>query len=191
MCIMHGNTYLVVAGSTRPNRRSPAVAEWVAAVARQVADAAFDVVDLRDLDLALDDEGGMPQAGGGYDSPATRAWSERVLAARGVVFVTPQYNWGYPAALKNAIDHLYVEWRAKPVLIVTYGGHGGDRCGAQLRQVMAAVEARPLRTMPALRLARAKIEANDGAVDPDRDFAGQRDKLRRALRKLVAQPAAG
>jgi NAD(P)H-dependent FMN reductase len=52
------------------------------------------------------------------------------------VIVTPQYNWGYPGPLKNALDHLYHEWNAKPVLLVTFGGHGGSKAAAQLEQVL-------------------------------------------------------
>lgn len=182
---MHGNLFLVVGGSVRPNRRSPTIAGWVARLGRAATGAAFEVVDLPDLGLGLDDEPGIPAAGGGYASAATQAWSERVAGARGVVFVTPQYNWGYPAALKNAIDHLYTEWKAKPALIVTYGGHGGGKCAAQLRIVLEAIGLTVAETMPALTLARARIEANDGAVEPDVDFAGQRGAVEAALQELM------
>ena len=46
-----------------------------------------------------------------------------------------QYNWGYPAALKNALDFLYKEWHNKPAGIISYGGHGGGKAAAQLQQV--------------------------------------------------------
>jgi NAD(P)H-dependent FMN reductase len=54
------------------------------------------------------------------------------------VFVSPQYNWGYPAPLKNAIDHLYKEWLGKPAVIVTYGGHGGDNVGVSCVRFLKA-----------------------------------------------------
>src|SRR5580658_5262594 len=135
MCAMHVIGYLVVAGSTRPMRRSPAIAEWVANLGAEESDTPFRVVDLRDLELGLDDEPGIP-AVHEYVCASTRRWSELVAGAAGVVLVSPQYNWGYPAALKNAIDHLYREWRGKPAVIVTYGGHGGGKCAAQLLQVV-------------------------------------------------------
>ena len=91
---------------------------------------AFRIVDLETLGLALDDEPAMP-ALGRYTRETTRAWSDLVTAAAGVVIVTPQYNWSVPAPLKNAIDHLYREWKGKPALLVTYGGHGGDKCEAE------------------------------------------------------------
>lgn len=183
---MHTNSYLVVAGSTRPARRSPVIANWVADLGGQLGDAPFKVADLRDLDLGLDDEPDIPAAGAPYASAATRRWSALVQAAKGVVIVTPQYNWGYPAPLKNAIDHLYREWRAKPVLIVTYGGHGGGRCGAQLREVLGGMKVALTDAMPTLTLAREAIEANDGKVDPHADFAIHRDALAAGLRELVA-----
>lgn len=132
----------------------------------------------------MDDEAAIP-AMGRYESPHSRAWSEKVAAADGIVFVTPQYNWGYPAALKNAIDHLYREWAGKPSLIVTYGGHGGGKCAAQLRQVLDGLDMRTVATMPGLVLPRERIEANDGTIDPEALFAGQADDVRRGLGELV------
>ena len=46
-----------------------------------------------------------------------------------------QYNWGYPAALKNALDYLYHEWKGKPAVIISYGTRGGGRAAAQLKEV--------------------------------------------------------
>ena len=70
-----------------------------------------------------------------YDSEAIRDWSRFVSSCSGFVVVTPQYNAGYPGELKNAIDHLYNEWLRKPVMIVTFGGHGGGKCATQLQTV--------------------------------------------------------
>jgi NAD(P)H-dependent FMN reductase len=185
MCVMHANSFLVIAGSTRPTRRSPVIANWVAMLGDELGDAPFKVVDLRDLGLGLDDEPDVPAAGAPYASAATRRWSELVQTAKGVVIVTPQYNWGYPAPLKNAIDHRYPEWRGKPLLIVTYGGHGGGRCGTQLREVLGGMKVALTDAMPTLTLAREAIEANDGMVDPKADFAAHRDELAAGLRELV------
>lgn len=182
---MTSDHFIVIAGSTRPTRRSPAIAAWVADLGEAATGASFQVVDLKDFPLAFDNEPGIP-AKDDYAHDHTRAWSQRVRAARGVVFVTPQYNGGYPAPLKNAIDHLYHEWRDKPALIVTYGGHGGGRCAAQLRDVLTGIGLRLVETMPALTLARERIVANDGAVDPDEDFATHRADVTSALAALTA-----
>ncbi|MEI9929658.1 MAG: NADPH-dependent FMN reductase [Rhizomicrobium sp.] len=120
----------------------------------------------------------------GYSHPHTHAWSIKIASAAAFVFVTPQYNWGYPAALKNALDHLYKEWSGKPAMIVSYGGHGGGRAAAQLRQVLEAVHMVPVSPMPALMLARDRIEANDGIVDPAQQFAAHDTELRQAFAAL-------
>jgi NAD(P)H-dependent FMN reductase len=75
----------------------------------------------------------------------THEWSEKVDAADAFVFVTPEYNHGYPASLKNAIDYLHHEWRYKPVGFVSYGGvAAGTRSVEQLQQVVTAVRLMPV-----------------------------------------------
>lgn len=146
----------------------------------------FELVDLRDWPLPMDDEPEIPAGGAPYANPLTQAWSRKVAGAQAIVFVSPQYNWGYPAPLKNALDHLFQEWAGKPALIITYGGHGGGRCAAQLRQVLEALRMKPVSTMPALMLPRARIEANAGEADPAVEFAGQVEELEAALAELAA-----
>jgi len=108
--------------------------------------------------------------------------------------VTPQYNWGYPAALKNALDHLYGEWAGKPAMIVSYGGHGGGRCAEQLAQVLQGLHMMALPTQPQLVLPRAMIEANTGTIDPGVDFAAHLPELKQGFAELttmLAAPKAG
>jgi hypothetical protein len=58
----------------------------------------------------------------------------------GLRVVTAEYNYGYPAALKNAIDFLHAEWRHKALGFVSYGGiAAGTRAVQQLRQVTSAL----------------------------------------------------
>ncbi len=99
---------LLIMGSVRAGRRAPAIAEWAAA--RCPASLACETIDLKDWHLPMDDEPEIP-ATAKYANVHTRAWSEKVAAADGIVIVTPQYNWGYPAPLKNALDHHYDEWK--------------------------------------------------------------------------------
>ena len=54
------------------------------------------------------------------------------------LLLSAQYNWGYPAALKNAIDYLYHEWKGKPAAIISYGTRGGGKAAEQLKQVCAS-----------------------------------------------------
>ena len=61
-------------------------------------------------------------------------FAQRIVKAEGVVVVTPEYNGGYPAALKNAVDLLYPEWKRKPVALATVssGAFGGSQVGTSL-----------------------------------------------------------
>ena len=82
----------------------------------------------------------------GHRAPEAETWSENVARADGYVIVTPEYNHGYPAVLKNALDHLYTEWTRKPVAFVGYGGlAGGVRSIEQLRQVVVELQMAPIR----------------------------------------------
>lgn len=171
-------------GSTRARRLCPAIAEWVAEIGRTEVRAEFEIVDLRDRVLPMDDEPGLP-ALGDYRAEHTIAWSRKVAEAHAIVFVAPQYNWGYPAPLKNALDHLYAEWAAKPAVIVTYGGHGGDKCARQLHQVLKGLKMRPVVTKPSLVLTHEVIKENTGAIDPAVAFAGHAKTVRKAYRELA------
>jgi NAD(P)H-dependent FMN reductase len=184
-CMIHTSKVLVIAGSVRPRRICPQIAAWVAQVGQESVPASFEVVDLREWPLPMDDEPDVP-ARGGYVCEHTRAWSGIISAAHAFVFVTPQYNWGYPAPLKNALDHLYKEWSGKPAMIVTYGGHGGDKCATQLRQVLDGLKLKPLATMPGFRLARERIEVNAGAIEPAREFADHLGVLQQAFTELAS-----
>jgi NAD(P)H-dependent FMN reductase len=180
--MIHANV-LIVMGSIRAGRRCPQIASWVISVARAASTLQYELVDLGDWPLPMDDEPGIP-ALGEYLQPHTQAWSRKIAAADAVVFVTPQYNWGYPAALKNAIDHAYGEWHDKPAAIITYGGHGGSKCAAQLRQVTEAVHMRPVATMPAITLTRAMIGGEP--MDLENAFEAEANLIRQAVRELSA-----
>ncbi len=179
-------TVLLIMGSTRAGRNCPRITEWVAGIGRSCTDLAYEIVDLADWPLPMNDEPGLPALGGPYGHTHTQAWSDKIKSADAVVFVTPQYNWGYPAVLKNAIDHLYHEWRDKPAAIVTYGGHGGTRCAKQLRRVAASVKMRVVVSAPALRLPDAVIRQN-APFAPEQAFSRYEPEVRRALIELADQ----
>lgn len=125
---------VLIVSSTRQGRLGPTIAEWVMGEARQREDLDVEVVDLAEamLPATLTDE----------PDESVQRFAATIDAADAFVIVVPEYNQGYPASLKQAIDWLYAEWAAKPVALVTYGGiSGGLRAGAQLRQVFAEVHA--------------------------------------------------
>src|SRR5436305_8905301 len=134
----------VVIGSTRPGRAGLPIAEWFADLARRHGGFEVEVVDLAEVALPLFDEPHHPRLRQ-YTKPHTKAWSAIIDRADAVVFVTPEYNYGYPAALKNAIDYLHEEWRDKPVGFVSYGGvAAGTRAVQQLKQVVTTLRMVPV-----------------------------------------------
>nr|WP_084440542.1 NAD(P)H-dependent oxidoreductase [Acetobacter nitrogenifigens] len=161
-------------GSVRSGRRCPEISEWIAAIGRAATGADVAIVDLRDWPLPMDGEPSIP-ALDDYTQAHSKAWSEKIANAAGYVFVAPQYNWGYPAALKNAIDHCYKEWRGKPLFVVTYGGHGGGKCGAQLLQVAEGLKMRAITPFVELHLSEEVIRG--GVLDIEREFGSRRDAV--------------
>lgn len=142
----------IIVGSTRPGRKSEAVAQWVYDIAKRRSDATFELVDLRDFNLPLLDEP-LPPALGQYSQPHTKAWAEKIAEFDAFVFVTPEYNHGIPGALKNAIDFLFREWHHKAAGFVSYGGHAnGSRAVEQLRLVLAEVHVAGVRAQVLLSL---------------------------------------
>ncbi len=135
---------MIVIASTRPGRGGWTVAQWFIQRAGEHGGFEVGVVDLAEFQLPLLDEPNHPRLRQ-YTKGHTREWSEKVRAADAFVFVTPEYNHGYPASLKNAIDFLHHEWRYKPVGFVSYGGvAAGTRSVEQLQQVVTAVKLFPL-----------------------------------------------
>lgn len=128
----------VITGSTRPGRNNEAVAHWVYELAHKRTDAEFELVDIKDYHLPLLDEP-VPASMGGYSQPHTKAWANKIGTFDAFVFVTPEYNHGTSAALKNAIDFLFREWNNKAAGFVGYGGAGGVRAVEHLRLVLANV----------------------------------------------------
>ena len=124
----------VLAGSTRPNRRARAVAEWVCADAHDDLDLVL--VDLAEVGPPMLAEP-TPAAFGGYTLERTKAWSELIAGFDAYVLVSPEYNHSTTAVLKNALDHLYAEWRNKAVGFVGYGTEGGVRAVEHLRLITA------------------------------------------------------
>lgn len=134
----------VILASTRPGRAGEPIAGWFAERAR--AHGAFDVelIDLAEVALPFFDEPAHPRLRR-YEHDHTKAWSARIDAADAFAFVTPEYNHGYPATLKNAIDFLHFEWQHKPVGFVSYGGvAAGTRAVQQLKQVVVTLKMLPL-----------------------------------------------
>jgi NAD(P)H-dependent FMN reductase len=126
----------IVTGSTRPGNHSRSVADWVLSFAKNRSDAEYSIVDIAEYGLPLLDEP-FPPAMVNYTHTHTKKWSATIASYDGFIFITPEYNHAYPAALKNALDFLFREWNHKAAGFVSYGSAGGARAVEQLRAVMA------------------------------------------------------
>jgi NAD(P)H-dependent FMN reductase len=138
---------LVILGSTRQGRYGDKPAYWVHGRLNEHADVEAELVDLRDWPLPLFDQPRSPArvTDGNYGHPLANQWAAKVAAADGFVITAAEYNHGYSAVLKNALDWLFREWSHKPVTFVGYGAVGGSRAIEQLRQVVVELEMAPIR----------------------------------------------
>jgi len=141
----------IIVGSTRPGRKAAAVAEWAYNILKSRQDAEFEIVDIEDYKLPLLDEP-MPPSRHQYSKPHTKIWSEKIASFDAFIFVTPEYNHGTSAALKNAIDYLFREWNNKAAGFVSYGSAGGARAVESLRLVMGEVKVADVRAQVMLSL---------------------------------------
>lgn len=134
----------VIVGSIRPGRAGQPIAEWFIDRARAHGGFDVEVADLAELRLPLMEEPNHPRLRR-YTGKHTLKWSEWIDASDAIVFVTPEYNYGYPATIKNAIDYLHHEWKDKPAGFVSYGGvAAGTRAVQQLKQVLTTLRMVPV-----------------------------------------------
>jgi NAD(P)H-dependent FMN reductase len=135
----------VVLGSTRQGRFGDKPAAWVARHLSARDGVDVDLVDLRAHPLPLFDGPPPARTLRNYPTDDVARLARRIDAADGFVLLTPEYNHGYSAVLKNAMDHTFVEWQRKPVAFVGWGNVGGARAVEQLRLVTVEFEMAPLR----------------------------------------------
>lgn len=135
----------IIVASTRPGRAGLPVAQWIEAEARTHSGfGEIDLIDLAEVGLPFMDEPEHPRLGR-YTHRHTRDWSARVAAVDAFVFVMPEYNYGFTAPLKNAIDYLHREWQYKPVGLASYGGiAAGTRAAQMIKQVVTTLKMTPL-----------------------------------------------
>jgi NAD(P)H-dependent FMN reductase len=134
----------IIIGSTRQGRFGDKPAKWIHGLAEQRSDLRFELIDLRDHALPFFDEPASP-AWAPVQNEAARQWGAKLATLDGLIVVTPEYNHGPSAVLKNALDYAYKEFVRKPVAFVGYGGVGAARAVEQLRLVAAELQMAPVR----------------------------------------------
>ncbi len=123
----------IIISTVRPGRKGPIIADWIAGVARQNENFNVEVLDLKELALPLMDEAAHPRFQK-YEHEHTKNWAAKINEADAFIFVTAEYDYNYPAPLRNALEYLYHEWSYKPAGIVSYGGiSAGTRAANSLK----------------------------------------------------------
>lgn len=195
----------LIISSIRQPRINPQIAQFVLQIIQNslqtsslAAQPSFKTIDLAQWNLPMTGEPGIPvriKDPSEYKHESTRAWSREIASHDAIIFVSPQYNWGYPAALKNAIDHLFNEWTGKPAMIVTYGGHGGGQCAEQLATVLKGLRMMATASHVELTYPDAKFTAEkafpggDLGLDASSDqsvWAEEREKIVSVFGELMA-----
>jgi NAD(P)H-dependent FMN reductase len=135
----------IIIGSTRPNRFSEKPAHYLFEELKKREDTQAELIDLRHWPLPFYDEPIPPSANkGNYVNPLGKQWADKIGEADGYIMIVPEYNHGYPAVIKNALDWVYPEWNKKPVGFVSYGSALGARVIEQMRQVVIELKMVPL-----------------------------------------------
>ena len=172
----------IILGSTRPGRFGEQVAHWVLEQSKGRDDAEFEFVDLKDYDLDLLNEPTVPGAAKRqYENAKTVRWGAKIDEFDGYVFVTPEYNHGVPAALKNAYDVLYPEWLHKGAALVSYGVDGGVRAVEQWRTILANAQMHVVRGQVSFN---TMIEVEKGE---DGDLLAPAERRAKEIRNVLAQ----
>ena len=156
----------VITVSTREARLGPVVAGWFLERARAHAKFEVEAVDLAIVNLPMFDEPKHPRFKD-YQHEHTKAWSAVVSRADAFVFVTPEYNYGAPPSIINAIDYLNQEWSYKPVGIASYGGvSGGTRSAQMIKQIVTSVRMMPIPEAVSIPFFAQYVDKETGAYDP-------------------------
>lgn len=132
----------VIIGSTREGRFGEKPANWIVRHLRERNGVETRLLDLRDFPMPFFDQSVPPAMPGRapYLNEAVQQWTAEIAQADGFVFVTPEYNYGPAAVLKNAIDWVHPEWKRKAAAFVSYGGAAGVRSVQQLREIAVALQ---------------------------------------------------
>lgn len=134
----------IIIASTRPGRKGPVMAAWIHDLAKNSPAFEVTLLDLAIINLPFFDEANHPRLKK-YEHEHTKNWSILIDNADAFIIVTPEYNYGFPATIKNAIDFLFHEWAYKPVGFVSYGGIGGGTRSVQmLKEVITTLKMMPL-----------------------------------------------
>ena len=161
------NVISVIIGSTREGRFSEKPARWMLEHLKKRGGVEARLLDLRDFPMPFFDQPLPPAMPGRapYQHDVVSRWTAEIAAADGFIFVTPEYNYGPSAVLKNAIDWVYPEWNRKAAAFVSYGSAMGARGVQQLRETAIELQMAPIRSSVHIPVATLWAHFQGGDVD--------------------------
>jgi NAD(P)H-dependent FMN reductase len=159
----------VIVGSTRQGRFSEKPAQWILQHLKKREGVDARLLDLRDFPMPFFDQPVPPAAPGRapYENEVVKKWTAAIAESDGFVFVTPEYNYGPAAVLKNAIDWVYPEWNRKAAGFVSYGSAMGARSVQQLRETAIELQLAPVRSSVHIPVATLRAHYRGGDVDAE------------------------
>jgi NAD(P)H-dependent FMN reductase len=138
----------VIVGSTREGRFSEKPARWILRHLKKRDGVKAQLLDLREYPMPFFDQPVTPAMPGrsAFPNEVVQRWTAVIGRSDGFIFVTPEYNYGPSAVLKNALDWVYPEWHRKAACFVSYGSAGGVRSVQQLRETAIELQLAPIRS---------------------------------------------
>lgn len=181
---MSKTIHLLVA-STREGRIGPSIAKWVQSQIEEKFDAKVEVIDLYDEKLPFFSNEIAPMARPD-DTEHGQAWAKKINSVDRMIIITPEYNRGVPAALKNALDYLYEEWHNLPVAVVSYGFiDGGARAAAHLKDTLGWLKANQIQSDLNIAISKEMLNEKRQLSDVNQLSENYADKLEKVVTELL------
>ena len=175
----------VIIGSSRPARIGGQITDWVVENLPKSDDVMYEIIDLAEWNLPFFDEDKSPQSARPVKEHSKK-WGAFIDGFQGLVVVTPEYNAGYPAVLKNALDYLKPELKDKPSLVVSYGWDGGLGANKQLQEVLARIGTMATETNPSLAFDPSMWDESGKIIDVDATYGAHAPQIHKGGEELIA-----
>jgi NAD(P)H-dependent FMN reductase len=154
----------IISSSIRTGRNSHRVALYFKRFLEGGKLATAEILDLHTYNFPLFEERLPFQES---PSEAVLDFASKIKAADGIIIVTPEYNGGFPASIKNVVDLLTTEWRRKPVAIstVSEGNFGGTQVLISLQFTLWKMRAWTVPAMFPVTMVHESFDADGAAFD--------------------------
>ena len=164
----------IISASVRKQRRSHRLALFFQNYILENQLGSVDLLDLNEYKFPIFEDRLSAMT---HPPALALEFAAKIKNAEGVIIVTPEYNGGYPASLKNVIDLLYSEWKRKPVALVT--ASNGQFGGAQVTtSLIFSLWKLGVCLVPAMYPGPKVQEAySESGIPTDKENTGRRAKL--------------